>query len=130
MKLQALFRLQTTLPRLGIVTIDLAQHLQYIATLIGKVLRYFYDLSSSMGQAICQQNLHPRSQLRSIARECVTHLNRRSQVLGTLLQNLGKVLAGMLASGEVQRNLPTLAGGHDAAGEYARALVRRFAPET
>src|SRR5260370_41375532 len=83
-----------------------------------------------MGQAICQQNLHPRSQLRSIARERVTHLNRRAQVLGTLLQNLGKVLAGMLASGEVQRNLPTLAGGHNAAGEYARALVRRFARET
>jgi len=72
MKLQAIFRLQTTLPRLGIVTIHLAQHLQYIATLIGKVLRHFHELSSSMGEAVCQQNLHPRSQLRNIARECVT----------------------------------------------------------
>ena len=49
MKLQALFRPQTTLPRLSIVTIHLAQHLQYIATLVGKVCRYFHELSSSMG---------------------------------------------------------------------------------
>jgi hypothetical protein len=49
MKLQALFRLQPTLPRFCIVTIDLAQHLQYIATLIGKVRRYFYELSPSVG---------------------------------------------------------------------------------
>ena len=54
MKLQAFFRLQPTLPRFGIVTIDLAQQLQYIATLIGKVRRNFYDLSPSMGKAICQ----------------------------------------------------------------------------
>ena len=33
----------------------------------------------------------------------------------------------MLASGEVQRDLPALAGGHDAAGEHARAFVRRLA---
>ena len=72
MKLQALFRLQTTLPRLGIVTIHLAQHLQYIATLIGKVRRNLHELSSSVRKAICQQNLHSRSELRNIARECVT----------------------------------------------------------
>jgi hypothetical protein len=48
MKLQALFRLQPTPPSFGIVTLDLAQHLQYIATLIGKVRRYFHELSSSM----------------------------------------------------------------------------------
>src|SRR4029077_16224842 len=127
MKLQALFRLQTTLSRFGLVTIHLAQHLQYISTLIGKVPRYFHELSSSLSEAVGQQNLNPRSQLRNIARERVAHLNGRGRVLGTLLQHLGKVLAGMLASGEVQRNLPTLAGGHDAAGEYTRALVRRFA---
>jgi hypothetical protein len=40
--------------------------------LVGKVRRYFHELSSSMGEAVCQQNLHPRSQLRNIARECVT----------------------------------------------------------
>src|SRR5208283_5639494 len=47
MKLQTLFRPQTTLPSLGLVTIHLAQHLQYIATLVGKVRRYFHELSSS-----------------------------------------------------------------------------------
>jgi hypothetical protein len=57
MKLQALFWLQTTLSRFGLVTIHLAQHLQYIATLIGKVPRYFHELSSSMGEAVRQQNL-------------------------------------------------------------------------
>jgi hypothetical protein len=56
-------------------------------------------------------------------------LNERACLFGPLLQHVGEVLAGMLASGEVQRNLPTLAGGHDAAGEYTRALVRRFARE-
>ena len=49
MKLQALFWPQTTLPRLGIVTIHLAQHLQYIATFVGKVRRNFHELSSSVG---------------------------------------------------------------------------------
>jgi hypothetical protein len=49
MKLQALFRPQTTLPRFCVVTIHLAQHFQYIATLIGKVRRNFYDLSPSVG---------------------------------------------------------------------------------
>jgi len=119
MKLQALFRPQTTLSRFGLVTIHLAQHLQYVATLIGKVPRYFHELSSSMGEAVRQQNLNPRSQLRNIARERVAHLNGRARVLGTLLQYIGDVLAGMLASGEVQCNLPALAGGHDATGEHA-----------
>src|SRR5215470_8671523 len=130
MKLPALFRPQTTLSRLGLVTIHLAQHLQYIATLVGEVRRYFHELSSSMGEAVCQQNLHPRSQLRNIARERVAHLNGWARVLGTLLQHVGEVLAGMLASSEVQRNLAALAGGHDAAGKHAPAFVRRFARQT
>jgi hypothetical protein len=130
MKLQALFWPQTTLSRFGLVTIHLAQHLQYIATLIGKVPRYFHELSSSMGEAVGQQNLNPRSQLRNIARERVAHLNGRARPLGPPLQHVGEVLAGMLAAGEVQRNLTALAGGHDAAGEHARAFVRRFARET
>src|SRR5271169_2393278 len=129
MKLQALFRPQTTLSRFGLVTIHLAQHLQYIATLVGKVRRYFHELSSSMGKAVRQQNLHPRGQLWNVARERVTHLNGWARPLGPLLQHVGEVLAGMLASGEVQPNLPTLAGGHDAAGEHAGAFVRRFAHE-
>src|SRR5216683_1847612 len=112
------------------MAVHLAQHLQYIATLVGKVRRYFHELSSAMGEAVRQQNLHPRRQLRNVARERVTHLNGWARPLGPLLQHLGEVLAGMLASGEVQRDLPALAGGHDAAGEYARAFVRRFARET
>src|ERR1700757_1381959 len=95
MKLQTLFRPQTTLSRFGIVTIHLAQHLQDIATLIGEVRRYFHELSSSMGEAVRQQNLHPRSQLRNIARERVAHLDGRPRPLGTLLQHVGEVLAGM-----------------------------------
>src|SRR6266852_6323531 len=98
MKLQALFRPQTTLSRFGLATIHLAQHLQYIAALVGKVRRYFHELSSSVGEAVRQQNLHPRSQLRNVARERVTHLNGRARVLGTLLQHVGEVLAGMLVS--------------------------------
>src|SRR6266576_6922766 len=130
MKLQALFRPQTTLSRFGLVTIYLAQHLQYIATLVGKVRRYFHELSSSMGEAVRQQNLHPRSQLRNIARERVTHLNGWARVLGLLLQHVGDVLAGMLGSGKVQRNLPALPGRHDTAREHARAFIRPFAHET
>ena len=53
MKLQALFRPQTTLPRFCVVTIHLAQPFQYIATLIGKVRRHFYNPSPSVGKAVC-----------------------------------------------------------------------------
>lgn len=38
-----------------------------------------------MREAVGQQNLHPRGQLRNIARERVTHLNGRARVLGPLL---------------------------------------------
>jgi len=67
MKLPALFRLQATLTRLGIVAIYLAQHLQSIATFVGKVRRHFHELSSSMGEAVRQQNLprHKVAVLRS-----------------------------------------------------------------
>src|SRR6266851_677960 len=117
MKLQPFVGRQAGLAGFGFVAIHLAQHLQYIATFVGKVRRYFHELSSPMGEAVRQQNLHPRSQLRNVARERVTHLNGRARVLGPLLQHVGDVLASMLASGEVQRNLPALAGGHDAAGD-------------
>src|ERR1700683_1624482 len=97
MKLQPFFRPQTTLSRFGIVTIHLAQHLEHIATLIGKVRRYFHELSSSMGEAVRQQNLHPRRQLRNIARARVTHLKGRARVRAPLPQDVGEVLASMLA---------------------------------
>jgi hypothetical protein len=112
------------------VTIHLAQHLQYIATLVGKVRRYFHELSSSVGEAVRQQNLHL---LQPTSERCarVRHTSEwAGRVFDTLLQHVGDVLAGVLAAGEVQRDLPTLAGGHDAAGEHTRALVRRFARET
>jgi hypothetical protein len=38
-------------------------------------------------------------------------------------------LAGMLASGEVQRDLPTCARRDDSAGEYTRPFLRRLARE-
>jgi MFS family permease len=45
-------------------------------------------------------------------------LNVATSGPGALLQHVGKVLAGMLASSEVQRNLPTLAAGPDATGKW------------
>jgi len=95
MKLQPLLGRQAALAGLGIVAIHLAQHLQYIATLVGEVLRYFYKLSSSVGEAVRQQNLHSRRQLGNIARERVAHLNDRARSFGPLLQHLGKVLASV-----------------------------------
>jgi len=50
-------------------------------------------------------------------RESASHIWMGGPAVGPLLQHVGEVLAGMLASGEVQRNLPTLAGGYDAAGD-------------
>jgi len=97
--------------------------------LVWKVRRYFHELSSSMGEAVGQQNLHPRRQLRNIARERVTHLNGRARRFGPLLQHLGEVLAGMLGSGEVQRDLAALPGRHDAAGEHTPGFVRQLTRE-
>jgi integrase len=108
MKLQPFVGRQAALASFCIVAIHLAQRLQYIATFVGKVLRYFHELSPSVGKTIRQQNLHPLRQLHHIARERVTHLNDRARLAGPVLQHLGEVLAGMLTSGEVQRNLPAL----------------------
>src|ERR1039457_1353256 len=105
------------LSRLGIVPIHLSQHLQHVAAFVREVLCYFHELSSSVGETVSQQNFHSRGQLRSVARQRITHLDGRARLCRPLLQHVREVLAGMLASGEVQRNLPSWAGRDDRSEE-------------
>jgi hypothetical protein len=46
-----------------------------------------------------------------------------TDLFGTLLQQVGEVLAGVLSPGEEQSDLVILPELYDAAGEDARALV-------
>ena len=50
-----------------------------------------------MGEAVRDQSLDT---LWRVARQRIAHLDRRRQFVRPLFQNLGKVLARMLASGE------------------------------
>ena len=49
MKPQPLLRREAALARLGIMTVHLAQHLQYVAALLGEVRRHFDKLPSTVG---------------------------------------------------------------------------------
>jgi hypothetical protein len=46
MKPQPLVRHQSAFARFGIVTIHLAQHLQYITAFIGEVIRHIHELAA------------------------------------------------------------------------------------
>ena len=79
--------------------VDLAQGFQYVPAFLGKLRRHLDEFPSSMGDTIRHHSLEF---LRQIACEPVTHLNRRSQLLGPLGQNVRQIFPGMLAPGKEQ----------------------------
>jgi hypothetical protein len=108
MESQPLLRTQALLARFGIMAVHLAQRLQHVTAFGGKVLSHFYKLSATVREAFGQQDLHAGRQLRHVARQRIAHLDQRGQFRSPLLQYLGQILARMLGSGEVQRDLSAL----------------------
>ena len=55
---QPLIRRHPLCPRRFVVSIHLAQRLQYVLAFRRKVGRYFHKISSAMSEAVGQQHLH------------------------------------------------------------------------
>ena len=68
-----------------------------------------------MRQTVGQQNLRAVAQFRCIARQRITHLQRRGEIRGAVLEHIAQIFAGVLAAGEVQGDPASLLCGHDAA---------------
>jgi hypothetical protein len=60
----------------------------------------------------------------SITGQGIAHLDRRRQVGRAAEQNIPKILAGMLATAEEQRDPPPFAGRHHSGREQARTIGR------
>src|SRR5438309_1362633 len=73
MKLQPLLRCQRLRTRLGILAVDLAEHLQHIAAFVGKVRRYFHELSSSMGRQLASRISTPAANFGTF-RDSASHI--------------------------------------------------------
>src|ERR1700689_817442 len=110
--------------RLRIVFIDVAQGLQNIAALLGKVRSYFHKLAPSMREAVRQQDLGAVAEFRRVARQSITHLNGRAKLFRAMPQYIAQIFPQVLAPGEVQSDLLPLLGRHDAGGEHTGAFVR------
>ena len=107
MEAQPIYRRQTLVACSRIVVIDLAQHLQHITAFIGKVRRHIHELSSTVREAVGQQNLHSGAQLPNIAGQRITHLDRRLHAGCAMFQYAGQILPGTLQFAEVQRGFPS-----------------------
>ncbi len=120
MKPQTRLGRQPTLPRDGVVAIDHGQRFEQVATRLGKAIVDIDEPPPGMGQAMRQD----RPQLaRQVARQGVAHLDRRRQLLGAVLEDLGQVLARVPAAAEEQRDPVAVAQGDHARGVQAPALV-------
>src|SRR5260370_34382390 len=95
MESQPLLRTQSALPRFGIVAVYLAQCLQHVTALLGKVLGYFYKLSATVRQTSGEQDRYASGELRDIAGQGVGHLDQRRQLRHPPLSQRGQTLARM-----------------------------------
>jgi len=80
-----------------------------------------------VGETEGQQDLRAGTQFRCIARQGITHLQRRSEIRAAVLEHIAQIFAGVLAAGEVESDPASLLCGHNAAGEHAGAVVGGFA---
>jgi len=68
-----------------IVVIDHLEGLDDVATFFGKTIVYFHEVAAAVRQTVRQDRVEfPRQ----IPRKSVTHLYRRFQLCGTMLQNV------------------------------------------
>src|ERR1019366_6166545 len=101
-----------------------AQAFQHELALLGKVGRHLHKAPPGMSVTVSQEDFQFLGQLGQVARQGITHLNRRREPLSPLGQHAGEVLSRMLPPREEQRDAPPLAGGHNPAGEQSRPLLR------
>ena len=120
MELQTRLGRQLTLPRHGVVAIDHGQRFEQVATRLGEAIVDVDEPPPGMGQAVRQDRLQLA---RQVARQGVAHLDRRRQLLGAVLEDLGQVLARVPAAAEEQRDPVAVAQGDHARGEQTLALV-------
>ena len=120
MELQPRLGRQPTLPRHGIVAIDHGQRFEQVAARLGKAIVDVDELPPGMGQAMGQDRLQLA---RQVARQGIAHLDRRRQLLGAVLEDLGQVLARVPAAAEEQRHPVAVAQRDHARGVQAAALV-------
>ena len=90
------------LTRLRIIFIDVAQRFENITAWFREVRGYVYKLPSSMSQTVSEQNLGAVAQFRCIARQRITHLQRRGEIRSAVLEHIAQIFAGVLAAGEVE----------------------------
>ena len=121
MELQTRLGRQPTLPRDGIVAIDHGQRFEEVAARLGKAIVDVDEPPPGMGQAMRQDRLQLA---RQVAREGIAHLDRRRQLLGAVLEDLGQVLARVPAAAEEQRDPVAVAQGDHARGVQAAARRR------
>jgi len=129
MELEPLVRRHGAVTRFGVVGINFTQPLQHVTALDRKVRRHIDELPSSVSQAQGEQYLRASRQLRHVARERVTHLNRCGLIGRALFHHVSQILSGMLTSGEEQGDLPVFVSGNNAAGKHTGALVAFLAFE-
>ena len=95
-----------------------------MATRLGEAVVDVDEPPPGMGQAVRQD----RPQLaRQVARQGVAHLDRRRQLLGAVLEDLGQVLARVPAAAEEQRDPVAVAQRDHARGVQAPAPVGSLA---
>ena len=114
---------QIFLPGDGVVAIYLAQHVKDEETLPGKVDRHFGEFSAAVGQAVGHDGFKFSA---CIARQRITHLNGRCQILGAFRDHVGKVFAGMLPTSNKQGDAPRIDGGHHARCENPGSRLFAF----
>ena len=122
MELQTGLGRQPTLPRHGIVAIDHGQRFEQVAARLGEAIVDVDEPPPGMGQAVRQDRLQLA---RQVARQGIAHLDRRRQLLGAVLEDLGQVLARVPAAAEEQRDPVAVAQGDHARGVQAPCARRR-----
>src|SRR3984885_12822026 len=106
-----------------IIFIYVAQRFENITAGVREVRRHFYKLPAAVREAVSLQNLRAVTQFRGIARQRITHLQRRGEIPTAVLKRIAPVFAGVLAAGELQGDPASLLCGPDAAGEPPGAIV-------
>src|SRR5712691_11917032 len=90
---------EAALARLPVVRIDVAQRLEDVAALLGKIRRDVDDMPAGMTETVGE---HDREGLRDIARQGIAHLNRRLEAGRPLREHSREIFARVPAAGEIQ----------------------------
>ena len=112
--LESSLRREALRASLGIDLVHGAERLEHVPTFGRKCRRDVHESPPGMGETIADDRLERGREGGEIPRQRVTHLNRRRQRGRAVREHRGQVFAGMLAAGEVERDLPAVDRRHDA----------------